>query len=76
MGYPYAIQKNIFKALGAPNNWQHCILMLHWLAMVIKEEQDMIFEDQELEYEEDNFSSSNKKGMTIIPKANLEDMQT
>jgi hypothetical protein len=37
----------MFKALGAPNNWQHAILMLGWLAGIIKEEKDMILEEEE-----------------------------
>ena len=45
MGYPFVIQRNMFKALGAPNNWQHCVNMQHWLAMLIREEKDMISQD-------------------------------
>ena len=75
LGYPYVCQKNMFKALGAPNNWQHAILMLGWLAGVIKEEGGMILEEGEGSLEEEDEKEEEeeeKEGGLDRQKGNLE----
>jgi len=36
VGYSYSFSKNFFAAIGAPNNWTHCLHILNWIIELIK----------------------------------------